>query len=119
MLCHLLLLFLLFLFTLRPTAAVTVADILWTADKVSFDHHLCVVDATIYFCLNDFVHEQIKVWSCIIIQHGNLSSTHTTTMSKGPNANADFQNQYNAFKESLQQLSRKIGEIEGESEEHK
>ncbi|KAG5358242.1 putative prefoldin subunit 2 [Yarrowia sp. B02] len=40
-------------------------------------------------------------------------------MSKGPNANADFQNQYNAFKESLQQLSRKIGEIEGESEEHK
>jgi hypothetical protein len=43
----------------------------------------------------------------------------TATMSKGPNANADFQNQYNAFKESLQQLSRKIGEIEGESEEHK
>lgn len=49
--------------------------------------------------------------------HNSHLSNHT--MSKGPNANADFQNQYNAFKESLQQLSRKIGEIEGESEEHK
>lgn len=54
-------------------------------------------------------------------QLNQITTSHNTMSAakKGPNANAEFQNQYNAFKESLQHLSRKIGEIEGESEEHK